>query len=267
MIINNKPATIKFGNSRAIGRNLNQVQKDFFSNILPESVLRPNALIVSSFLLVVSRIFAVNKSAAQAKGTTEEHHRRSEAIKTSIREIGGFSLSFLVLRFIEGIVKKVLRRKLTLPEPPKLLPHTWKQFIFAIKEGHKNRAIPQSLIYTNPDFSMPKNPSNVINNYKRLHLDSLFFKSKRALNLSGEAQIARIAKNIEWLLSYAPTLIGTVPAIILSGYFLERFTQNHAASVAEKLSHQFQKKDKAQDLPNIHSDLNNPFQVKYGQSQ
>ncbi|MEB3287052.1 MAG: hypothetical protein VKJ04_06075 [Vampirovibrionales bacterium] len=228
----------KFGGANIWAKNLNRVNKDFWYNLRQDPiVLRNNALILSSFLLVVTRILAVNKSSLEARGTSEAHHRRSEAIKTAIREFGGFVFSFLVLRLMQHLNAIALRKYFGLPAEGSLVISTFKHLSQAVGASKKKLPVATYRSFIAPGFTMPEDPTKMLSRYRQLNLDNLWFFKTKALSLPTEREILRqVGTHMKQIMTVLPVILGSIPTLVLSGYILERYTQKHANRIAEKLA-------------------------------
>lgn len=204
--------------SRNVGRELLQDHK----------TVKQNSLILSAFLLVLYRIFVSNKSAMAAKGTPEYDHRKREAYKTTLREAGGFTLSYLVFRTVEGFIKKSLRKLLGAENHPSIVRSAREQFKNALAGK------PVRSFHITPDDTLRFTEENLPRfrqGYQKWIEPLYRFFGKPEARLL-DAMKARANRFYQ----LAPGIIGMIPAVILSGYYLERFTRDHAEGLIERLT-------------------------------
>lgn len=238
MLSTRKQPPIQFGGrGTLLTKNLGQVRKDFFYNLQNDTAtFQNNALLYASLVLVISRMYALRKSVKKAKGTVDENYRKSEAIKTSLREIGGFSFSFIVLRMFQSIIGKRIAKFFGLNKYDSLTEFTAKHFRDAfIWAFIKKKPLYTKQEYFTPTLRYPDNPKNLEKMqeyYAGVGIDK-FFKDK-TLHLSGEAKARQVFRNIRTMYVRLPIILGSIPAIILSGFLLEHFTQKHANRLAKK---------------------------------
>lgn len=264
--------------------------------------IKYNAMMWSSALQVLGRVWKANDSARKTRDTSEGFYRYVEALKTTIREVGGLFLSYIVLkRFINltgnlllwrfGLRYKPVNvqpfqgpiRKLTQPlssfktalskytglhmlrpiqsqghhSAPSLL-ETLDRMLVSAKNYFKGTATPIPTEEALSKFlTMPEKPVLQFTerfNEKRLAAWSGFintclkaFKKKplrlvddsvpliqaangRILNRD-QASVA-LANFLEWY----PVIIGAIPAVFLSGFALERYSQTHAEPLAQRVA-------------------------------
>ncbi|MEZ4576247.1 MAG: hypothetical protein R2857_15225 [Vampirovibrionales bacterium] len=91
------------------GRLLGQFGMGKVQNL---SLLRDNAMILSSALRVSGRIGIAKNTARKSVGTSEGPYRRREFYKTALREVGGFALSYALLRGVQLAATVGLKRYL-----------------------------------------------------------------------------------------------------------------------------------------------------------
>lgn len=267
------PSPRSLGN---LGRNIGLVLQDFmYGKVHDVQVVKSNAFILSSLIQVISRIFVANNTARKTAGKPEGPFRSMEAVKTTFREITGFTLSYGVMRFIQrattdffrnyfwvksGVTSKPtflnpLFRRLFVPRdihlpnpspPPRLFPSLWATCKRIGKEfadyGRKTQgkyqltAIDKLFPEVIPDRGVIMDPRRLLK-YQKLEkwID-------RVSRIGGKAsgQLLRPQKLKLWF-ELVPPLIGSIPALLLSGWLLERFSQNHAESLAQKILGAFRK--------------------------
>ena len=116
-------------NLRQLARDTQAIGKNVKHELMQDhKTIKQNSFIMSAFLLVLYRIVVSNKSAMAAKNGEDAEHRKREAIKTSIREVGGFSLSYLVFRMVEALNKRFFRKLFGAAEHPSILRSARQQF-------------------------------------------------------------------------------------------------------------------------------------------
>lgn len=234
------------------------VQNLVYSMSQNHSALKTNILVVSSLILVISRIVISQASARGAKGTPNEHFRYRESIRTLIREAAGWTLSFLLLRSIENGIKFGLRqlfeinlnpaRETLLKGAEKLINthdlktvgviQTVKNVAAQIKAYATGQVLPAIQKETRPYYANQFFRFNPQNEYYNIFKGFIgLFSSSR--NLSAQEQM----KNFyEWF----PILVGSVPAIGMSGYALERFNLDYSQPIIDALA---ARKKKTANLP------------------
>ncbi len=124
----------KAGNWALLAENTARVFKQQSSSLLFDPIsIKNNALIISALMLVTARIVLSNLAAVKAKGTPDENFRRTEAIKTSIREGGGWVLSYLFFRLLQRLTKRSISRAFYI-QPRKEL---WRDLIKHLRTGYE----------------------------------------------------------------------------------------------------------------------------------
>ncbi|MEB3286075.1 MAG: hypothetical protein VKJ04_01090 [Vampirovibrionales bacterium] len=230
---------LHFGNRRLVAENLVYAFKDLGYNTLQDATtLRNNALILSSLLLVLTRIGITNTSALKAQGTPQAHHRQQEALKTTIREIGGFTLSFVVFRAVQYFMERWMRHVFQIPENVTLIKSTISNFKKAVRNGMNGEALPKHRPFLEHGVKAPENPDEMLKTYRRLKLDKLFnmFSRHNMATLNPAEKLALITDRVQFTVRTLPILVASVPALLLSGYYLEKYTQKHANQAAETIS-------------------------------
>src|SRR5690242_1849064 len=102
-----RPATIRtvarnLPKARQLLKNMGRISSDYFYGAVHDMKgLKDNALLASSLVITISRIAVANKSAREARGQEDELLRYKEAVRTTVRELLGFFLSYVILRAIQ----------------------------------------------------------------------------------------------------------------------------------------------------------------------
>lgn len=219
-------------------KNLGKVAKNKTVGMFQDpDQLKTDSLILASLVLVVSRILVANLSAIKTMGTSEGPFRYKQAVQTDIREICGWTFGFIVLRQIQNWLKKKLAgpmgiRKIGEPPSYSLWKNLGKSFT---KQGpdalHLNLATAQKLEY-NAAAASPK-------------LRDFLAKSplvKPFFSKLGKTE----ADCMKVLYRAVPIAAGSIPAIFLAGYALERFTRDYSDHVVDVVSKTFKNSKAAQ---------------------
>ncbi|MBY0404827.1 MAG: hypothetical protein K2X66_13080, partial [Cyanobacteria bacterium] len=203
------------------------------------STLKTNALVISSLILVLSRIAIAQGSAKKASGTPEGPFRYREAIRTTIREAAGWTLSFMVLRTFEFAVKKGLVNYFKINFAPAVqnAAHTAEE---ALKAGTEQFIKKHELGATGlfksigtfgknmVDFIRNK-PFETVAAQKGAYYGSQFFQFSHPerfkqweglINLFSANKNAPAVDRLKNFYQWFPLLMGSIPAITLSGYAL-----------------------------------------------
>jgi hypothetical protein len=258
-----------FGNTKA--KKLAKVT-GHYGNILiqHEKALKYMTAIVASFLLVLSRVFTAWKTALTAEDNGEDKKfATKEAYRTTLREFGGFTFSYALLKSVEKKTTKYLLDKVGLdlksePQEPHVkvygrplpsIKQATKQFVGNVKKVFKNSAITEevapSKIYrqdAGPDlkdgnyknFAARYNRSNLFRRWVNLFQPSTWRKqglnSKTRLGANLLAQGKTPLELFKPYLKNSPMLIGGLTALGLSGFFLEWLTINKMDTITGWLS-------------------------------
>ena len=231
-----------------------------------------NAVILSSFLQVSSRILVANQTAVKAKGQPDESFVLSESVKTMVREALAFFLSFIVLRAVQRTsidvfknmlwVKKgvststpLINRALqglfrvkpqiiqelnannvckTFPSLRRTLANIDQQIKRLVTGEPLGRIEPVNLSAVFPDKLVK--PEVVFDEAKRPLFEKMRPIVERVHRWAGGAAADTDYQKLHSFFNWVPALIGSVPALLLSGWWLERFTQKHARSVSAKIA-------------------------------
>lgn len=254
-------------------RNCGQALSNFgWGSIHNIDSFKNNAVILSSFLQVSSRIMVANQTAVKAKGQPDESFVLSESVKTMVRESLAFFLSFIVLRAVQrtsiDIFKNMLWVKKGVSTSTPLINRAL-QALFRVKPATIAELESNSICKTFPSLRRtvatidqqlkglvtgqplgrvePANLSAVFPD-KLVKPEVVFDEAKRPLfekmrpivervhRWAGGAATDTDYQKLHSFFGWVPALIGSVPALLLSGWWLERFTQKNARSVSAKIA-------------------------------
>lgn len=240
------PALLK--NTGTIARNYGQYASQ------NHTALRANVLIFSSLILVLSRIAISRVSAQKAQGSPDGAFRYREFIRTFIREAAGWTLSFLLLRSIERMVRLGIQRafQISLKPPAEVLKatknatenliHRSQMPTFGIKESTKALLEQCKALFQGkplPPVADLSGKSFYNTNYFSFQNTRLYNAAER-FNLisafSPQGNKLSTTEKMQNFFRYAPILVGSIPAIFLSGYALERFNIDHSQKIFDALT-------------------------------
>ena len=254
-------------------RNCGQALSNFgWGSIHNIDSFKNNAVILSSFLQVSSRIMVANQTAVKAKGQPDESFVLSESVKTMVREALAFFLSFIVLRAVQrtsiDVFKNMLWVKKGVSTSTPLINRAL-QSLFRVKPSTIAELEANNVCKTFP--SLRRTVANIDQQLKRLVTgqplgriepvnlsavfpdklvkpEVVFDEAKRPLfekmrpivervhRWAGGAAADTDYQKLHSFFGWVPALIGSVPALLLSGWWLERFTQKNARSVSAKIA-------------------------------
>jgi hypothetical protein len=187
-----------------------------------------NALILSSLILVISRILVASLSAVKARGTPDAQYRYQESIRTGIREVGGFLSSFGLLMAITLGLKAGMRHVWGIP-PEKGYPF-FQNLKKAFQERHDPHfSLSEPNYYLDADNAFRYEPKKAAGFIKMVNGCRGWF-NKQAL--SGKAEKAFLKATYTW----TPIVVAGAVALHVSGKLLERFTKKHSADVVNWIS-------------------------------
>jgi hypothetical protein len=252
-----------------LGKNTKLILKDYaYGKIHNIDNVKTNAFILSSLIQVISRILVANNTAKKTENTPEGPFRYMEAVKTTFREALGFTLSYGVLRAFQRATIDFFRNYLWirdgLSSDPTGINKIFKRMFnvpdnIAIRYNRKlfpNLGQTLSRLFTEV-FNFSRKAQNKI---ELTAIDRLFpdvIKNRGVImDTRRMAQFKRIEPLVNWVVRLAgknpkallrphklqlffewlPPLVGSLPALLLSGFLLERFSQNHAESLARKIA-------------------------------
>jgi hypothetical protein len=214
------------GKFRRVISNVGTVISQQSESILQDpSAFKGNALILSSFILVISRVMVASLSAVKAQGTPDADYRKQESIRTGIREVGGFISSFGLLLAIATGLRAIMRKSWGI--------HQEEGYPFFKNLGNVFRE------RNNPHFVVKEA------DHKLDADDSFRYDRKKAAgfvkSLYGfmgkgmpTADVEKAA--LKRLYTWTPIVIPGMVALYVSGKLLEKFTRNHSADVVNFLS-------------------------------
>lgn len=193
--------------------------------------IKQNSLILASGVLVVSRMIIANISAIRAQGTSDGPYRYREAIRTDMREIGGFTLGFLVLRVFQAGITKGLRKGFNIVDP---------KSDYELRKNLKNAFNRKKIETFRPDYAKtPRIDFKAEGGFGKL--GNLLEKMPGAKTFFGDQlkDVTRKGELIRNILRKAPIIIGSIPTVFLAGYMLERMTRDHSEDVVDSISKRF----------------------------
>lgn len=197
-------------------------------SLLHPEFMKEQSLILASLALVISRIVVANVSAMQARGTADGPYRYRESIRTDMREVGGFSLGFLVLRAFQAGIRKGLRAGLNI-KPPEDGGHSYKLFE-NLKKVCKEGVAPAPF---DPDYAKEV----------KVHFNKEGGFGKLGALMQKIPKVPVQAKDAEAFFTKVykrgPIIIGSIPTVFLAGFMLERMTRDHSEAVVDAVSKHF----------------------------
>lgn len=200
-------------------------------------VLRGNGLILSSFILVCSRIAVSFASSQNAKGTKNQDFRRMEFIRTTLREGLAFPLSFLLLRAIERITRTRMRMSY-LRQLPKAAYSPWRNLLAQLKadwiqRSHGNLVVRRPIEEAVFPAVVKFTPAKMKPGWENIGwLKTLRNAFPGSAGKTPEQQLKLVDQ-------FFPTIIGTIPAVGLSGFWLENFSLYKADHAVELINRWF----------------------------
>lgn len=249
-------------------QNAGRIAADFaYGKIHDLSSVRNNAFILSSLIQVVSRIFVANKSAQETRNKPEGILRYKEAVKTTFREAMGFCLSYIVLRSFQratvdlfrnylwiqkgllsskptmfnGIFQRWFKTPKSLMEVPEKIFPTLRDSVLRLKEQvslyRRGKLKPLELLPVDRLFRQELNNRGVFIHASR---QGKYRRMEPLVNwvnkIAGKPLDAPQEMKLQTFLDWLPPLVGSIPALFLSGFMLERFSQKYAEPIAEKIA-------------------------------
>lgn len=210
-------------------KNSKTVLRNYGYNFIQDhSALKPNTLIWAMLALVVARIVIAHHSAQRAKGTPNAAFRHREAIQTTFRESAGWVLSYYVLRAIQASTKYALRKLFGIKEDPKGVLKVYDELKAQVSALWKRSALPEvkkmedALDGFKPAFKF--DPKSFGYRHFKGFVE-LFSRDK--------------AKALQNFYETGPLIFGSVIAVFLSGYVLERFSLKYAPKLIHNISNWF----------------------------
>ncbi len=246
---------------KVLGKNLKTLAGDYGHVVIQDhDMLKVNALIFSTLILSLSRIGISYGSAQKAKETPEEQYRRQEFIRTSIREIGGWTFSYVALRFFERQLRNYIRSEGFLG-----LGKKGKDILIQYfeKAGQQFKAWRNGTIRP---LKAKRGPVEALEETFLQYDSQKYTGWKKALIelFSHNDTQAPTPQKIEKFHKWFPLIAGSIPSVILSGYYLERFTMDHSDRVVNAMNSWFNKGKPSASL----SQSQSPFHMtQTGQEQ
>ena len=219
------------GAARQLARNSARTLTGVTHNLMQNpTLITRNSLIVSTLILVLSRIGITFQSANKTKGTPEASFRRKEAIKTTFREACGWTVTYGLFRGIENLTRKIMRDYFGIEKQTHGLglSNLKHELGYALRreKSHFKGVKPIELV-DNYQFGFTQTAR-----YEKLKpaIDRLF----KALHLN--TTVTDATARLKGLYKWAPVVAATIPTVLLSGVVLERYARDHADNLAENLS-------------------------------
>lgn len=224
--------------SSQLGRNLGKASRYMIPNMLNNTKrLNINALIVASLVLVISRIIVANMSALKAKGTDQGAYRYQQSIRTTLREVGGWTLSFAVLRQFQSLMSMGMKKAYGIKESDPSAPPT---FFAEVSKNLKAFARRQPV---DAPIRWTESAEEGSFTYKNNRISQGTVKLLRKVPGLAHKEAKTL---IRGMYNWAPILTGSIPSIILSGFVLEALTRDKSDQVVNSVSRMF-RRDKQED--------------------
>jgi hypothetical protein len=219
----------------ALGRRSATVLGHLGQDILQKpQLLKQEALVIAILIQVLLRTGIAIHSAKVEKDPTQKPIRTREAIRTALRELGGWVGNYFVLRAFQKATDAVLRKNLGIT-PDKSLPpvafkkaaQDFKQVFSAWGHGQPLPTLTPSSIhdleaYANPQF----NPQSRLG---------------RWFARNGQDPLPAMKR----LYGTAPIAIGSMASLILAGFVLEWFTISQADRVSAMMARKVHPPDRS----------------------
>ncbi len=207
----------------------------------PES-FKKQSLLIASLSLVISRMAVANMSAIKARGTPEGYYRYREAIRTDMREVGGFTMGFLVLRQLQSWIDKGFRKVFNIADDSQ------NGFDYDLKKNLAKAWHGTKVDSFTADYAHSK--KFAFNNGQMSAFAKGFSNFFHFEGKSAEALIEKVYKR-------GPLVLASIPSVLLAGYFLERTTRDHSEqivdAVSKRLGHKGTNKGMAPPKPPLQS--------------
>lgn len=234
-------------------RNAPQVARNIGNTILNKpGFFRDQSLILASLALVFSRIFVANVSALRSQGTPEGPYRYRESIRTDMRELGGFTLGFGLLRAFQFGLKKGLKKWLGVTEERLDDGYSPKRIWKDLTGKTRPTPINLKLAWDNPAHIKENKftwlAQKTADVFDAPGLKTLKDKATAKVKVDGLPEAEKVlAKNkafiVDGIYKVAPILISSIPTIALAGYLLERVTRDHSEKIVDAVSKRFSSAD------------------------
>ncbi len=257
-------ATKKVSSTRQALRHMGKASRHY-GNIAfqHERQIKYLTAIVASFLLVLQRVFTAWKTTWTAQTSESRKFSKKEAYRTTLREFGGFTFSYALLKMIEKKYTQKLQASIGLrgkdapPSKSNPLPSMghalkgWATDMAGIVRGKPNTAAwkPKKLYRAN---TLPALSSGNFNLFKLRYNESKSFRrwvnlfqpetwgmqgvAKKSLSHNHLKAGRKAIEVFKPFLKNAPMVVGGVTALALSGFFLEWLTINKMDTLTQWLS-------------------------------
>lgn len=200
----------------------------------PEA-LKTDSLILASLVLVISRILVANVSAMRAMGTPEGPYRYRESIRTDMREICGWTFGFIVLRQVQNWIRKTLANPMGITKVGEPVKYPLLKNLKAAVSGKTPAEVELNLsTMERLEYNAAKASKKLLN----------FLNKHKAFHKLGKTEAERMLT----MYKAVPIALGSIPAVFLAGYALERFTRDYSDQVVDLVSKTFNKPKT--DMPN-----------------
>ncbi|MGE0201079.1 MAG: hypothetical protein AB7P76_08935 [Candidatus Melainabacteria bacterium] len=227
---------LRYSKKRQAGIMVRDLSRSLYEH---HSVLKKNAFIISSLILVITRVLIAQNTARKARRTndTEAGYRQQEAMKTTVRELGGFTFSFALLRTVESFVKRQIRHGFSLKKDDTIMKHLRTQAWRVLKKGQEY--VPYETYSEVGLRSISQHSAAAWKAgewYSRLRLDTICKALGWGSVLSESGAIVDFNRMLNRthtaIFRIVPVLAGMVTAGTLSGYALEKITRDHYQDLA-----------------------------------
>jgi hypothetical protein len=212
--------------------NLGRMMGHLGSDLLHKpAMIQSDAIILSTLLLVIARVIIAFKSAFMAPDVEQKNLRLREAIRTTMREVGGWVGSYLVLRAIRRGVQNAMNWAVGL-QPANLPPVAYEKLAADFRQQWQTFWQGKPLPTPRPTAleALEASPPVVFSPQAPLLRALQRLGGHRAW--VGLDPMAATKTLYKWL----PISIGSLASLALSGFVLEWFTLNHADQVATALA-------------------------------
>jgi len=210
-------------------RNVGTVFKNKVVSMFQDpETLKTDSLILASLVLVISRIVVANLSAMRAMGTPEGPYRYRESIRTDLREILGWTLGFVVLRQVQNWIRKGLAKPMGITKVGEPVKYPLWQNLKTALAGNKPDTVKLDLsTIERLEYNAGQASKKLLN----------FLNKHKVFQKLGKTEAERMLS----LYKAVPIALGSIPAVFLAGYALERFTRDYSDQVVDLVSKTFNK--------------------------
>jgi hypothetical protein len=196
------------------------------------AMVQADAVVLSTLALVTARVCIAFGTASKETDPEQSVLRWREAIRTGMREIGGWICSYLVLKAVRRQAQQIINKGvglLPVPKPPigfgKLVTDFKAQLL-----AFRSNAIPL--------------PTPVANTLQALEFTPEVAFANRSVVKTGLQQLQKTAlfkdihvdSALRHIHNWGPITVGSLSSLILSGFMLEWFTLHHADNVAKLIT-------------------------------